>query len=42
VAARTENRAADVMADIENSNLTQFARDALTKGNDDVLAGKPL
>jgi len=30
------------MADISNSNLTQFARDALRKANDDVLAGKPM
>jgi hypothetical protein len=30
------------MADINNSNLTQFARDALKKSNDDVLAGKPM
>jgi hypothetical protein len=30
------------MADINNSNLTQFAREALKKANDDVLAGKPM
>ncbi len=30
------------IADINNPNLTQFAKDALKKSNDDVLAGKPM
>jgi hypothetical protein len=30
------------MADINNPNLTQFAKDALKKANEDVLAGKPM
>jgi hypothetical protein len=30
------------MADIDNPNLTQFAKDELKKANDDVLAGKPM
>jgi len=30
------------MADVNNSNLTQFAKDSLKKSNDDVLAGKPV
>jgi hypothetical protein len=30
------------MADINNPNLTQFAKDELKKANDDVLAGKPM
>jgi len=29
------------IADISNTNLTQFAKDILKKDNDDVLAGKP-
>jgi hypothetical protein len=30
------------IADINNPNLTQFAKDSLKKTNDDVLAGKPM
>jgi hypothetical protein len=30
------------MADINNPNLTQFAKDALKKANEEVLAGKPM
>ena len=30
------------MADINNPNLTQFAKDSLKKVNDDVQAGKPM
>jgi len=30
------------IADIDNPNLTQFAKDALKQSNDDVLAGKPM
>lgn len=30
------------IADVNNPNLTQFARDSLKKSNDDVLAGKPM
>jgi hypothetical protein len=30
------------IANIDNPNLTQFAKDALKKSNDDVLAGKPM
>jgi hypothetical protein len=30
------------MADINNPNLTQFAKDSLKKTNDEVLAGKPM
>jgi hypothetical protein len=30
------------IADINNPNLTQFAKDALKKSNDAVLAGKPM
>ena len=30
------------MADINNPNLTQFAKEELKKSNDDVLAGKPM
>jgi hypothetical protein len=30
------------MADINNPNLTQFAKDALKKVNEEVLAGKPM
>src|SRR5713226_8156182 len=30
------------IADINNPNLTQFAKDALKKTNDEVLAGKPM
>jgi hypothetical protein len=30
------------MADINNPNLTQFAKDALKKANEDTLAGKPM
>jgi hypothetical protein len=30
------------MADIDNPNLTQFAKDSLKKSNDEVLAGKPM
>jgi hypothetical protein len=30
------------IADVNNPNLTQFAKDALKKANDDVLAGKPM
>jgi len=30
------------IADIDNPNLTQFAKDSLKKTNDEVLAGKPM
>jgi len=30
------------IANIDNPNLTQFAKDALKKSNDEVLAGKPM
>jgi hypothetical protein len=30
------------MADANNTNLTQFAKDALKKANEDVLGGKPM
>jgi hypothetical protein len=30
------------IADINNPNLTQFAKDSLKKSNDDVIAGKPM
>jgi hypothetical protein len=30
------------IADVNNPNLTQFARDSLKKSNEDVLAGKPM
>jgi hypothetical protein len=30
------------MADINNPNLTQFAKDTLKKANEEVLAGKPM
>ena len=30
------------IADIDNPNLTQFAKDSLKKTNEDVLAGKPM
>jgi hypothetical protein len=30
------------VADINNPNLTQFAKDALKKANEDVFAGKPM
>ena len=30
------------IADINNPNLTQFAKDALKKSNEDVLSGKPM
>src|SRR6266853_821525 len=30
------------IADINNPNLTQFAKDSLKKANEDVLAGKPM
>jgi hypothetical protein len=30
------------IADVNNPNLTQFAKDSLKKTNDDVLAGKPM
>jgi hypothetical protein len=30
------------IADLNNPNLTQFAKDSLKKTNDDVLAGKPM
>jgi hypothetical protein len=30
------------IADINNPNLTQFAKDALKKANEDVFAGKPM
>jgi len=30
------------IADINNPNLTQFAKDALKKANEEVLAGKPM
>ena len=29
------------IADVNNSNLTQFAKDSLKKANEEVLAGKP-
>ena len=30
------------IADVNNPNLTQFAKDSLKKSNEDVLAGKPM
>src|SRR5438105_4239870 len=30
------------MADINNPNLTQFAKDALKKANEETIAGKPM